>query len=48
MRLGKWYNVKIKINLSKKLAICRNLHRNSLYYMVIFRLTVLRKGETIL
>lgn len=45
MRLGKWYSVKIQISLSKKLAICRSLHRNSLYYRVIFRPTVLRKRK---
>ena len=48
MRLGKCYYIKIKTSLLKKLAICRNLHRTGLYYIVICRLTVLRNQETTL
>ena len=42
MRLGKHYHMEVKTCLLKKVGICRNLHRNSLYYVAICRLTVLR------
>lgn len=38
----------MKTSLPKKLAIYRNLHRISLYYMVIHKLTVLKNQETTL